>query len=157
MTQISIGDLAQNFQLRRQSSALSADLTRLAQELSSGRTQDVREAVRGDTAGLAAIEQGLVRIEAFDLSIKDVTLDVTARQQSINLIRMATQESLGTLLLDETFADPQISISAARSAGAEFKSILGTLNGTVNNRSLFAGTTTDSAAVTDAETILTAL
>lgn len=157
MTQLSIGDLAQSLQLRRQSGQLSSELNRLAEELTGARKQDIRAAVSGDTAGLASIEQGLERIEAFDLSIKDVSIEVAARQQSIDVIRRATQENFATLVLDETFADPQISVTAARDAAADFDRILGLMNGVVNNRSLFAGTATDSAAVADSDTILTAL
>ena len=62
MTQLTIGDLAQSFQFRRQSGQLSNELSRLAQELTTGRTANVRAALRGDTAGLAAIERSIIRI-----------------------------------------------------------------------------------------------
>ncbi|MEM9969827.1 MAG: hypothetical protein AAF762_01830 [Pseudomonadota bacterium] len=157
MSQISIGDLSQSFQFRRQNTALNAELNRLAEELSSGRKQDIREVLRGDTAGLASLEQGLRRIDAFDLAIKDVEIEVTARQATIETIRNNTQASVGSLLLDETLGDPKLSQSAARDAAQSFRAILGSLNGVVGNRSLFAGTATDGLAVADDETILAAV
>ena len=157
MPQISIGDLSQNFQLRRQSTQLSRDLTRLAQELTTGRKQDIRSVLRGDTAGLAAIELGMKRVASFELAIKDATLEVTARQSSIQTIRLATQEQLGALLIDETLSDPTLSRIAARDAAATFDQIVGTLNGVAANRSLFAGTATDGAALTDTDTMLLAI
>ncbi len=157
MTQLSIGDLAQSFQLRRQGAQLSNELTRLAEELTTGRTANVRAALRGDTAGLASIERGLARIESFELAIKDVTIEVTARQATVESIWLTTQEAIGTLLLDETLADPLLSGTAARDGAESFRSILSSLNGVVGNRSIFAGTVTDGPAVADDETILSAI
>ncbi len=157
MTQLTIGDLAQSFQFRRQSGELSNELSRLAQELTTGRTANVRAALRGDTAGLAAIERSITRIDSFELAIKDSTLEVSTRQSTVDTIRLTTQETLGTLLLDETFADPLLSLTAAREGAQGFNSILKSLNGVIGNRALFAGTSTDGPAVVEDDTILTAI
>lgn len=157
MSMVSIGDLAQSFQMRRDNARLAMDLNRLAGELSSGRVQDVTDRLRGDFGILSSIERGLSRAGSFETTISEAELETKARQQTVESIRTLGQGISGALLLVSPETDPTLISNAARDASTRLDSVLNLLNTQVAGRSLFAGVGVTGAAVADKETILSAL
>lgn len=157
MSMISLGDLAQSFQLRRENARLSLDLNRLAGELSSGRVQNVTDRLRGDFGILSSIQGGLARTASFDATISEATLEATARQSALDAIRSLGGGVSGALLLVDSQSDPTLINNAARDASTRLDSVLSLLNTQVADRSLFSGNEVTEAAIADKQTILTAL
>jgi flagellar hook-associated protein 3 FlgL len=154
---VSIGDLAQSFQMRRDNARLSVDLNRLAGELSSGRVQDVTDRLRGNFGILSSIERGIARAGSFETSISEARLETKARQQSIESIRTLGEGISGALLLVNPDMDPVLIGNASRDASTRMDSVLNLLNTQVADRSLFSGVDVTGTAVADKETILAAL
>ena len=157
MSLISIGDLAQSQQLRRDNGRLKNDLNRLASELSTGRVRDTAKHLGGDLNQLSGIERGLTRLVGFATVIDEVRLEVTARQSAVDAIRHLGQGVSSALLLVSGGSDPTLVNNAVRDAATKFDSVLSALNTHVGGRSVFAGTATDSPAVADRDAILNAI
>jgi flagellar hook-associated protein 3 FlgL len=74
MSFMTIGDLSQSFQLRRDNARLKADLQRLTGELSTGRVPDLRAATGGDLRPLAALERSVTLLSAYQISGAEAAL-----------------------------------------------------------------------------------
>lgn len=157
MSPTSIGDLAQTLQLRRDNARLNADMSRLANELSSGRVQDIAVHLGGDFHQLTGIERGLTRLDSFATVKGEARLEITTRQSAVDTIRTLGQGVSGALILVAEDFDPTLVNNAARDAATRFESVLNILNTEVGGRSVFSGTATNSPAVADSETILAAI
>lgn len=65
MSLVSIGDRASAFQIRRHSTDLKSNLTRLGNELATGRRSNLGALVSGDFGPVAAIERSLTTLAAY--------------------------------------------------------------------------------------------
>lgn len=154
MTPISLGDLAQSFQLRRESARLTTEIAQLTEALSSGRRTDLVQSTGGATAPLAEIERSLTRTESYAVTVSDLTLETDAVQNVIGSIRdmlspvrdalLAAQDATQRGLLDRAVEDSQIA----------FASAIEKLNTSVLGRTVFSGTATDRLPLADAEIML---
>lgn len=156
MSTISIGDLAQSFQLRRDNARLKETLTRLTGELSSGVTDNILARVRGNFGPLSGIERGMARAASYSAVIGEHRLMVSAMQESLSRLRGLAEIS-GALLTARDSGDPVLVRNAGQDALVRLSSALGTLNTTVGGRAIISGVDTDRAAVTDLETIMASL
>ena len=152
----SIGDLAKNLQLRRDTSRIKADLTRLTKELSSGVDSDLVARFKGNFQPLAGIERGLLRSESYLVVISEHELVVSHQQEALTTLRTLGEISSALVRVQET-GDPTLTKSAGYDALSRFNSALANLNTQSGGRSVFSGIATDQAAVADADTILTAI
>ncbi|NNE79808.1 MAG: hypothetical protein HKN18_05995 [Silicimonas sp.] len=152
----SIGDLAKNLQLRRDTARIRTDLNRLTQELSSGVDSNLVNRFKGNFAPLSGIERGLARAESFLAVISEHDLVVSSAQGALSNLRTLGEIS-GTLLTVQDTSDPTLMINAGHDAMSRFSSVINTLNVQSGGRSVFSGVTTDRPALADAETIMTAL
>lgn len=57
MHYLSVGDLAQAYQMRRHNAALQTHLARLTEEMTTGVRSDLAEAVSGDFRALAGLDR----------------------------------------------------------------------------------------------------
>ena len=64
MVSYGLGDLAQNFLLQRRGAALKTEMTRLNEELASGRISDVKSALAGNVSYLS--DNSVVRTTAVE-------------------------------------------------------------------------------------------
>ncbi len=152
----SIGDLAKNLQLRRDTGRIKTDLTRLTNELSSGVDSNLVAKFRGNFGPLAGVERGLVRSESFLAVISERQLIVSSQQTSLSNLR-ALGEVSGALLTVQDTGDAALVASAGYDALSRFSSALANLNSQSGGQSIFSGVDTDRPAVADSETILAAV
>ena len=154
----SLGDLAQSYVLRQQNARLKADLQRQSLELSTGRTSDIGKAVAGDFSPLAGLERSISRLGAFKVATTEAGLFADTMQTALGGIGDAAA-TLGPQAMAAAAAGGQPAQVNAIGAEAHAKlgAALAALNTRVGDRTLFAGTATDGAAVADADTILSAL
>lgn len=154
MTLVSIGDLAQNFQLRRDTARIDTDLNRLAKELSSGLKTDVGKAVGGDFRALAGIERSLSSLEAYGVAAREAALATEVSQNVLQRIGDDSGTLANSLLLSDTLTDSQLLETSAKDARSQFSAAVAGLNSTVAGRSIFSGQDFAGPSIGDAETIL---
>ncbi len=94
MSLTTIGDLAQSFQMRRDTSRLNETLRRLAGELSSGQKSNLVDAVRGDFRALSGLERSLSPLDAYEVSVKEAALAAEVGQGILERIAFDTGELL---------------------------------------------------------------
>jgi flagellar hook-associated protein 3 FlgL len=133
------------------------ELSRLSGELSSGIASNLPQHLNGDFLSFTGFERGLKRAESYLTAIGEKKMEVDAAQSALSAIQSLAQEISGTLLTVPDTADATLVDAAARDASGRFSAVLGTLNTQVGGRSLFAGVGTDGQAVSDSQTILSAL
>lgn len=156
MTISSVGDLSRSYQLRRDTTRIRTDLTRLTRELSSGVSSDLVGKLKGNFGALAGIERGLARTESFKAVIAEQRLIVTSFQTTLTNLRSLGGISSAFLMVQDT-GDPTLIRNAGTDALSRFSSALGNFNTQVGGRSIFAGVQTDQPAVAGADTIMAAL
>ena len=149
----SIGDLAKNLQLRRDTGRIKTDLTRLTNELSSGIDSNLVRRFKGNFGPLAGVERGILRSESFLSVISERQLIVSGQQTALTNLR-ALGEVSGALLTVQDTGDATLVASAGYDALSRFSSALANLNTQSGGQSIFAGIDTDRPAVADSETIL---
>lgn len=157
MARISIGDMAQNFLLKRQNIGLKQDIQRLATELSTGRVADTARATRGDLVPLAGIESALARAQGFRAATAEAALFTRGAQETLAVVdRLATDFASG-LRLAATSGAPVLVGSAANEALQRFDSLIAALNTRIGDRTLFSGDQPGLPAMAPAAVILDAL
>lgn len=157
MSSVSLGDLSQAFMLQKRSVALRQDLSRFSQELSSGRVSDVGEVLSGNHNYLSSLERSISVLESYSVATSEASYFTGAVQNSLSRI----QDFSGQLGIDLILASGGpvgvIAGSPSENARTQLDSIVSTLNEAIAGRALFAGTATDSPALTDADTLLSEL
>lgn len=157
MSIVSLGDLAQSFVLRRQNTALKADLTRLSYELTTGLAADKAARVSGDLVPLAGIESTLARLAGYKSVTAETGLFAGAMQTTLATVEGLALDLSTSLLAAARNVQPTPLDVVAKDSRQRLESVLAALNTRFGDRTLFAGVGTNGPAVTDAETLLTAL
>ncbi len=151
----SIGDLSQSLQLRRYNAELSAELTRLSEEVTTGVTSDVGKTVGGDYRPLAGIESSLKAVETHQKIANEAAQFSSGMQSRLEHVQTQAEDISASLLSDAYTADPDTADIVARSARDAFHSTVSSLNGRdANGASYFAGTASDSDALASADVML---
>lgn len=154
MSYISIGDMAQTYMIRRQNTQLETTATRLAQELSTGRTGDVAKRFSGDFTMVSTIETSLKSLEAYKSASNEAAHFATSMQTSLERVQDQTTAAVSALLLTGNSAS-QIQIqNTASDVRQKFDAVVSALNTQVGGRSIFAGVATDGPALASADSIL---
>ena len=74
MNYVSIGDMAQSFQLRSHNTQLQRTVQTLSAEMTSGTKADLAAAVSGDFRALAGIDRSLGTLDAFRTATAEAAL-----------------------------------------------------------------------------------
>ncbi|SNS69002.1 flagellar hook-associated protein 3 FlgL [[Luteovulum] sphaeroides subsp. megalophilum] len=157
MSAVSLGDLARTFLLRRQNAALKADVQRLSTEVVTGVAADVRQKTGGDLSALQAIDGSLTVLAARASATGEAASIASALQTGLaRLDGLASDMSMKLLSVGNN-ATAMTTDQLGEEAEEAFRTAVATLNTRVGDRSIFAGTKPQQAAVLDADTILTAL
>lgn len=154
MSFLSIGDLAQSFQTRRQATQLKTQLSRLDAELTSGRIADPAAKLRGDYSALMGIERGLSLLEAFKTTTDEAALHSAGMQNRIDALLDDGTRTAEQLAAVSDGAGAGLLDSVTTMAHDSFQAAVSALNGQVGGRSIFAGTAADAPALALAQDIL---
>ncbi len=157
MTITAVGDLAHSFQLRKQNVALKQQIATLTQELSTGRTADPGQRLSGAFLPLASIERGLKTLGAYETATAEAEMTTKVMQQSLTRIGDAASEISSNLLLAGAAPEATLLRNAGLQAHTALEKAVDALNVRFAGRSLFSGSATDSAALADADQIISAL
>ena len=154
MSQSSIGDLASVFRGQLTNTRIKANLQRLAQELTTGKTSDLGAATGGDLGNYSGIETAIHSLSAHKVSANEASLFMETVQRSLEMIQDTTTELGPALLVAGTSEDATQIQSTATDARERFATVVSVLNTRIADRSLFAGTEIGNQAIVDSETML---
>lgn len=157
MSLTSIGDQSQLFLTRRQTTSLRGDLTRLSQELASGKLVNPATRTTGDTAHLIGIGRSLTALTAYRTANAEAAHFTAGAQTALGGVQDLVSRLGPALAALAPTATAQSTANAAQDARGRFASVVGTLNLQVGGRSVFAGIASDQVPLASAEAILTAL
>lgn len=157
MTTVSIGDLARNFQLRRQNAELQTRLSTLTKEMTSGMKSDIADAVAGDFKPLAGLNHSLSLLEGYKTAASEAGLFAEGIQNVLGSVQ-ALAENIAPSLLDAgTAGRAEMIDTTTVDARQKFRSVVSALNTQIADRFLLSGTAIDRAPVASAQDVLDAL
>jgi flagellar hook-associated protein 3 FlgL len=157
MTLVSLGDLAQSFLLKSQTSRLKGELGRLTQEFSGGRVSDVGAALMGDFARLTSVSRARSITEGYQSAAREASTQAATMQAALASISDSLQALTAPLLTTSQTTNPEQIAMVGMDARGRLDAISATMNVAAGGRSLFAGQAVQGPAVASADTILTAL
>ncbi len=157
MTRLSVGDASLTNILARQGADLRAQVSRAAQEVTTGQHSDLAQALRGDVSPLLAIDASLTRLQAYRTTTQDAALQ-TAAQQTAMAGLSSLAGGISTTLLGARDFQTQAQIGAiAADARGRLDSAIGLVNTQAAGRATFSGVATDTAPLGTADDLLAAL
>lgn len=157
MALISLGDMAQTFTLRRMTTGLKQDARVAAQELTTGRTANVAQKIRGDFSNLTGVEAALSRLQGYRVATDSADLKANAMQTVFSSVDKMT-DGLATSLLGAAMAGNGSNLAAfTQGASQRLETVIAALNSKIGDETLFAGVASDGPATASADTIMAAL
>ena len=157
MPNLSVGDMAQSMILSRHSLTLKHSLQTLSTEVTTGIAVDKTRAVQGDYAPLAGIEASLTQLQAYHAVTSETKILTNVMQTALNAMSDQARTLGAALLAAATSNSPTRIDTLGVDASQRLQSVMASLNTRIGDRNVFSGTATDRAAVTDTETMMTAL
>jgi flagellar hook-associated protein 3 FlgL len=154
MTSMSYGDLAMSFRTQLNNARLRAELSKLSQEMASGKTSDLSRATGGDLGSYAGIENSINALGAYQTSAAEAANFVDTLQRSLGTVQDIVSEAGPALLLAGSTAEATLVQTSAADARTKFASVVSVLNTKVADRALLSGTEIGSDALADSETML---
>ncbi len=157
MSLTSIGDRSLQFNSMRATTQIKTRLSILTDEMSSGLAHDLTAHLRGDAARLTDVDRRLNLITGFSSTAHEAGQTIAAMQTTLQGVDKARSKLAEQLVTLPTGALPS-HIANAIGAGREaFDSITRAVNTTLGNRSLFAGTATDTIPLADPDAMMASL
>ena len=153
----SIGDMAQTFMLRRQTTRMKQEASVAAQELTTGYTANVGRKLGGDLTRVAGLEVTLSRLKGYRHVTDMAAMTSNAMQSVLGQIDALTENMGPSVLNASNMESPRILDTFLKEGTANFKAVLASLNSKVGDRTLFAGIATNGPAVASSDVILAAL
>lgn len=157
MTALSLGDLAHTFLLRRQSTQIKQELTRLSEELTSGRTTDTRTHLNGHFSALSDFERELVLLDRYSNTAAEVGAQSGAMQAALGTVQERAGALAETMVLASSAASVGDQSTVSAQAQNELDTIIAALNSRVAGRALFSGVAVSTPPLADAESLLSDL
>lgn len=154
MSNMTVGDLANTFQLRRFTGERKADLTRLAKELTTGVKSDLGAAVAGDFGPFAGIERSLRVNSAYNTTNTEAGGLFAGAQLALESVQSITQALSPALLTASSARDITLIGATSADAKQKFASVVSRFNTQIADRSVFAGSATDALALAPAQYML---
>ena len=108
MNYVSIGDMAQAFQMRRHNVELQKHLLQLSEELTSGVKADLAAAVSGDFKVLAGIERSLETLRSYHTATAEAAHFTGSLQSALATVQSVATELAPALLSVSSSGDPTL-------------------------------------------------
>lgn len=157
MSNFTLGDLAQFRLLTGQGTKLRSQMNALSIEATTGLVADKSERLKGNYVQVAGIESRLNQIAAYRTVTSEQLILTSGMQTAIDTVQ-GQSNALGSQLLAAVSSQSELRISSlGEDAIATLKSVLGTLNTRIGERSLFSGKATGSQTYGSAEDLMDAL
>ncbi|MBC7142569.1 MAG: flagellar biosynthesis protein FlgL [Rhodobacteraceae bacterium] len=157
MNYVSIGDMAQAFQMRRHNVELQKHLGRLTEEMTTGVRADLADAVSGDFKVLAGIDRSLKTLAAYKTATNEAALFTGTLQAALETAQDIATDLAPGLLTAATSTSTTLVDTTAGDARQKFHAVVSALNTGVADRYLLSGTATDQKPISGSQDILDAL
>lgn len=157
MPMIGFGDMAQTQMMRRYTAQAKADMSRLSQEMVTGKAADTPRHLSGDMGPLLAIDSSLARLSGFDAVNRELGLFAGAMQTALTTVSSMALESATSLISASGTASTAHVKAAVAAAHSALRSTLSTLSTRFGDRSLFAGQDVHGQTMADADSIMLAI
>lgn len=146
------GDLARSFGMTQAYSRNKARMDTLTREVSSGLKSDIACSLRGDTRGLANIDNRLRRLDAFAQNTTEADLRLRAGQQALDGIG-AIIKGLGAPMLGAGLTDPSLQ-SVLTGADSNLEAALALMNTESAGQFVLSGARSNAPAVVGADDLM---
>lgn len=157
MNYLSVGDMAQAFQMRRHNVTLQDHLSRLSEELTTGVHSDLAEAVSGDFRVLAGLDRSLATLKAYKTGTDEAALLTQTVQTALEHAQALVTDLAPSLLSAAATGTPtQVDITAGE-ARQTLEAVVSALNSQVADQYVLSGAATDRKPVAGADVLLAAL
>jgi flagellar hook-associated protein 3 FlgL len=157
MSRVSIGDTANALVLTRRNATLKDSINNLMTEATTGLAVDKTEKLKGNFVPLGGIEASLTQIAAYRSVAVETGAIANHMQVALTSISDSTSALSAALLAAVSSGSPSRIDTLGIEANQRLQGAMSALNTRMGGKSLFAGQTTDRAAVSDAETLMAAL
>jgi flagellar hook-associated protein 3 FlgL len=157
MNYVSVGDMAQAYQLRQHNVQLKTTLTQLTEEVVTGVQTDIGRAVGGDFTALAAIDHSLNTLESYGRVATEAQLFSGTMQGALDLVQTLATEIGPSLVSAATNSSPTLVATTTSDAVQRFEAAISALNTNVAGRYVFSGNAVDTKPLAPADDILAAL
>lgn len=154
MTLQPVGDLARMFVARRQMTEAQAEVTRRANEMTTGLVADRGAHLKGDQTVAAALAHDLAIVEALSRNAAALATTAGAMQSALQSLDALASDVGLRMLSPAADRDGPLTGTLAGQARQAFAGAVAALNTRAGGQTLFAGTATDGPATVDAETLL---
>ncbi|SFR51970.1 flagellar hook-associated protein 3 FlgL [Yoonia tamlensis] len=152
-----VGDMARQFISMRNGSAIKADLSNLAQSLSTGRVTDIVQHLGGDTARYSGINHSLALLDSYAATASETGHSLGQMQTMLGQMQAAGDATSSQLLLISDSSNENQVTEAARAARSTFDTMVNLLNARVAERSLFGGAEVASAPLANAADMIASI
>lgn len=157
MSYVSLGDMVQTFQLRRQTVELQRNLQRLTQEMTTGVKADLPQAVGGDFTALSSLDRSLASLKSYGVATAEAQLFAGTLQDALGSIQ-DLNDGIAPVLAGITTASGKTQIdTVTQDAKSRFQSVVSALNTQAAGRFLLSGAATDTAPLAAADDMLATL
>lgn len=154
MMTTNLGDLSRAFLLRQQSTAVKAELSTLAAELSSGRLSNLQDSFNGDFSPLASIEHSLKLNTSYQSSNRDAGQFAAAQQLALDGVLSTVSRAGADFLSAASTGEATQRATIYAQADGQLDQVISNLNTRFADRALFGGIATDVPPLRDAGTLL---
>lgn len=157
MATTTIGDLAHDMMLRRQNTQVKKTMTRLTEEMASGRAADTTEHLGGRFSHLSQIEHDMSLSAGYKTVAEEARVATMTMQHALNRVNERTTELVSTAALAST-AGTSINLDLlGAEARGDLDTIVSALNTNVAGRYLFGGVAVSDTSLASADTLMAGL
>ena len=139
--------------LRRHNATTRQDISRLAEEVATGRTADVAARLSGEYSYLADIERNLGRLQGYRTSASEAGTFAAGMQAALGRVQDIGSELSIRLIESAGSGIATVTAAVARDAVDSLDRIVSALNTQIGGRSLFAGNATATAPLVSADAL----
>jgi len=157
MTMTGTSDLARLFLATAHNARLKSDIARFGAELSTGRLADPATRLGAGLSRLAELDRQLARTTGFSQAAGQTAQALGTMQTAMGGIDQARERTQQAALQLAGTDNPLRTTAVATAARGDFAAMLGALNTRSGSMTLFAGRTTDGAAVAGSDMMLAEL
>lgn len=157
MNYLSVGDMAQSYQMRRHNAQLKQTMNALSEELTTGVQSNLGKAVKGDFRALSSIDASLDRIASYTKNADLATIYTSSMQSSLEQVQNLAATSGASLLSASSDIKSASFDVALQEASRNFDSAISALNTKIAGRYVFSGTSTSTQPLASSDTILSSL
>ena len=143
--------------MQRRSVELRQEMSKLTDELSSGRVSDVREVLAGNHNYLTGLERQLEVLDGYSVANGEAAYLTGAMQAALDRVQSFSGELGLDLLLASGGPIGVVAGNPSENARIQLEGMVNALNDDIAGRHLFAGTGTDRPPLDNAEELLNQL